>query len=646
MKPVVTTTPGRTTKPEATSTARQTTKTVTTTTLRPTTKPVATTTPGPRRTTKPVVTTTARRTTKSVFTTTPRRTTKSVVTTTVGLREIKTFGGSANGDICHFPFQLNGEYMYSCQTSGQNYPWCGTTLMYDEDLKWGYCLDEVMPTFGGETGNETCSFPFFWNKTLHYQCIPSEFGDVKMCSTTPDYDRDGKMAYCLDDKQKVRGGSDPNGVCVFPFFSNKVYTECIPTSSRDTTGRSWCSTAPDRVYSSSYWGYCKPDVTLTMGGNDPNGSCVFPFYADGEVHSTCITTKYRQKPWCSTTHNYHLNHTWTYCMEPLEIGTFGGTGNNRNCSFPFFYKGELYDKCINDTATSDWLWCSVTPDYDVDQAWGYCNVMDIKTFGSSSNKAKDEGKSCHFPFKMNDKMYSRCLPSDLPGVNMCSLTADYDKDKSKAYCLDDVTMTYNGNSNGSSCAFPFVYTGKVYAECIPQSRGSPWCSTTHDYDSDGIWGECVPPDNQLTKGGNGAGKPCQFPFLDKDGSVQRKCLTTKSKQWCATTHNYKLDRQWTYCVNGTFVIEGFGNAYPGATCEFPFIYKGKEYNECIKSKSGTWCSLTADFDADKQWGYCQRKTENLQDDLDDLGLRAAQSTSLGQNELNFRIFVMSKNVVQ
>ena len=42
---------------------------------------------------------------------------------------------------------------------------------------------------------------------------------------------------------------------------------------------------------------------------------------------------------------------------------------------------------------------------------------------------------------------------------------------------------------------------------------------------------------------------------------------------------------------------------PG-NCIFPFKYKGKEYNDCVKGDTGDWCptSLTGKRTS-KTWGY-------------------------------------------
>ncbi|XP_043920561.1 macrophage mannose receptor 1 isoform X2 [Protopterus annectens] len=56
---------------------------------------------------------------------------------------------------------------------------------------------------------------------------------------------------------------------------------------------------------------------------------------------------------------------------------------------------------------------------------------------------------------------------------------------------DDI-FSLSGNGNGQSCAFPFLFQNKWYADCTKDGRadGLSWCATTENYDTDGKYGFC------------------------------------------------------------------------------------------------------------------------------------------------------------
>lgn len=44
----------------------------------------------------------------------------------------------------------------------------------------------------------------------------------------------------------------------------------------------------------------------------------------------------------------------------------------------------------------------------------------------------------------------------------------------------------------------------------------------------------------------------------------------------------------------------------GEPCVFPFIYKGETYDECVlEGRAKLWCSKTANYDRDHEWGFCR-----------------------------------------
>ena len=54
-----------------------------------------------------------------------------------------------------------------------------------------------------------------------------------------------------------------------------------------------------------------------------------------------------------------------------------------------------------------------------------------------------------------------------------------------------VVPTVGGTGLNEPCAFPYVYGGENYYQCISTRHGRPWCGTTTQYDDDELWGNCL-----------------------------------------------------------------------------------------------------------------------------------------------------------
>lgn len=53
----------------------------------------------------------------------------------------KAIGGTADGELCVFPFLFMDREYLSCTTDGRDDDrlWCATTYNYNQDKKWGFC---------------------------------------------------------------------------------------------------------------------------------------------------------------------------------------------------------------------------------------------------------------------------------------------------------------------------------------------------------------------------------------------------------------------------------------------------------------------------------------------------------------------------
>ncbi|XP_060138097.1 uncharacterized protein LOC118094637 [Zootoca vivipara] len=254
-----------------------------------------------------------------------------------------------------------------------------------------------------------------------------------------------------------------------------------------------------------------------------------------------------------------------------------------SCSFPFIFDGKSYSSCTKDGAIDEQLWCSTTPNYDKDGQWKRCSLQE---YGGNSG-----GKPCIFPFIYKNRTFYTCTDEE-KGVFWCATTRNYDKDLEWSCCAD---IRLDANPKGP-CVFPFTYNSTSYSACTTDgiSNKKPWCSLTSNYDTDLKWTYCEPSENPL----------CVFPFIYK-GKSYSTCTSegmSDGKLWCANTSNYDIDKKWVYCT----VTEAA--AEPKDLCAFPFMYNGKLYDSCTThgmSRKKPWCSLTADYNADLQWTYCE-----------------------------------------
>jgi len=543
---------------------------------------------------------------------------------------IKTIGGNSNGTCCSMPFKYQGNLQYSClYTKGYGH-WCGTTYDYDRYKTWGNCIsasvnaEYALQTTGGNSNGSVCKFPFKYKGNMQMSCLNTT-GYGLWCGTTNDYDRDGKWGLCYAvgrpcDTPTVGGNS--NGTCCkFPFmFNEKWRYSCIRTEGFGD----WCATT-EYYHRDQKWGNCdypqSQVLVTTTGGNGMGLNCKFPFIYQGNQQRSCIFTK-GIGLWCGVTENFDRDRQWGKCFEPKQPcqQTVGGNSNGRCCKFPFVYKNQTYDSCI---ATAGGHWCATTSNFDQNRLWGKCQskyIAPVMTTGGNSNGAK-----CVFPFKFQGQNVSSCL--ETPGFGTwCGTTSDYDKDKFWGLCKNTTsscTLTRGGNANGTCCSFPFEHKGQKHYQCLTTPGFGTWCGTTSNYTRDGEWGECHDPNKPcLTKtlGGNANGSCCAFPFKWKN-SLHYSCIKTEGYgHWCGTTHDYDKDGSWGNCIaashNAQYQLATTGGNANGSECKFPFKFRGNLHMSCIKTEGyGLWCGTTHDYDKDEKWGkmlqlWCTMSTSN------------------------------------
>uniref|UniRef100_A0A670J1S2 72 kDa type IV collagenase n=1 Tax=Podarcis muralis TaxID=64176 RepID=A0A670J1S2_PODMU len=172
--------------------------------------------------------------------------------------------GNADGEFCKFPFLFNDKEYNSCTDAGRSdgFLWCSTTYNFDADGKYGFCPHELLFTMGGNGDGQPCKFPFKFQGSTYDSCTTEGRTDgYRWCGTTEDYDRDKKFGFCPETAMSTVGGNSEGAPCVFPFiFLGNKYESC--TSSGRQDGKMWCSSTSN-YDEDRKWGFC-PDQGYSL----------------------------------------------------------------------------------------------------------------------------------------------------------------------------------------------------------------------------------------------------------------------------------------------------------------------------------------------------------------------------------------------
>lgn len=486
-----------------------------------------------------------------------------------------------------------------------------------ENTSESECVTQIPTTDG-----RMCMIPFIYEGQVYSQCVSPALG-APWCSLTFDYDTDGEYAYCdlanaviCDDSETGTEGDDSSPTTSEPTKTDPPLTSTVRTTKAPTEPSTSASTQTPTLPTT-------PSKCVTKVFTTEGKKCRIPFRVKGRKYYGCIPEN--DKSWCSLSFDFDRTGRRGYCdmstavicgedgetTEPtirssstqpsstastLPASTPGGptgdctpeipTTDGKVCVFPFTYRGVEYNECV------DGEWCAVTPNYDVDGLWGYCDLVNAITCKQASESPSSTVETTRKPRQTTTPQSTTVQTTPTTRktrkpTTVTTTTASSTTTETPTEATDgsDECVPQMPTKDGQTCVFPFIYNGDSYNTCIDDE----WCATTNDYDTDGLYGYC-----------------------DFDNEVV--CLETTTKKPLVSTRTVDITPSRVTSTTeaaSTAETDAVAVCVPkmptqrGSFCHFPFGFSGRVFYECVPAADNTaWCSTTADYERDKRWDYC------------------------------------------
>ena len=336
-----------------------------------------------------------------------------------------------------------------------------------------------------------------------------------------------------------------------------------------------------------------------------NKPCSFPFKYKGRMYDSCITID-STEPWCSLKTDIHRNHI----EDTNNRGTCTSSCNVQNCPVGYF---KHHKTCLRISARTDhdsWISTEQADFQCMKEGGRLFQPRDIKSFRSLliSEFEHLQPNQSHFAYKGKESFIALGARANFSLISYL--------DGSRSYMLESI-MNDQGN----------LLKDNDEEKCIMLDKTGKLALTTCDdyfdgqYSSQAQLGYICEAKHIITKGG----KTCVFPFKKSSNSkLHTSCIYDNVKESsCATSvDNYGVvqNNELGLCMDERQVAYDCPGS--GEECIIPFIYDGIWRDSCaLKPKDNFWCPTklqnvdenTDLIESNNEWGYC---TDFLSPSLD------------------------------